>query len=110
MGNAAQWERRIIGQRTRDALAVKRAQGVKLGRPATLPEAVAERIVAARTAGESLSAIARALNDEGCPHSARRGEVVPVYGPIRGACSGCLGATPEREFPCQGTSGPGVTR
>ena len=29
----AQFERRLIGQRTRDALAVKRAQGVRLGRP-----------------------------------------------------------------------------
>jgi DNA invertase Pin-like site-specific DNA recombinase len=27
----AQFERRLIGQRTRDALAVKRAEGVRLG-------------------------------------------------------------------------------
>jgi DNA invertase Pin-like site-specific DNA recombinase len=52
-------ERRIIGQRTRDALAAKRAQGVKLGRPSTLPESVVERIMAARNAGEGWSAIAR---------------------------------------------------
>src|SRR3954454_13897767 len=37
----AQLERRLIGQRTRDALAVKRAEGVTLGRPRTLDEAVA---------------------------------------------------------------------
>ena len=36
MGSAAQWERRIISQRTKDALAVKRAQGVRLGRPSML--------------------------------------------------------------------------
>ena len=30
----AQFERRLIGQRTKDALAIKRAQGVVLGRPA----------------------------------------------------------------------------
>ena len=35
MGSAAQWERRIISQRTKDALAVRRAQGVRLGRPST---------------------------------------------------------------------------
>ena len=29
----AQFERRLIGQRTKDALAIKRAQGVVLGRP-----------------------------------------------------------------------------
>ena len=36
MASAAQWERRIIGQRTKDALAAKRAQGVKLGRPSDI--------------------------------------------------------------------------
>ena len=38
----AQFERRLIGQRTRDALAVKRAQGVRLGRP-RVPIATHER-------------------------------------------------------------------
>ena len=65
MSSAAQWERRIIGQRTRDALAAKRAQGVKLGRPQTLSESVVKRIVKARKHGEGWSAIARTLNDEG---------------------------------------------
>lgn len=64
MSSAAQWERRIISQRTKDALAEKRAQGVKLGRPPTLPESVGERIVAARKDGEGWSAIARQLNAE----------------------------------------------
>lgn len=67
MASAAQWERRIIGQRTRDALAVKRAQGVRLGRPLTLPDDIRIRIVAEHKAGESLSAIARTLNAEAVP-------------------------------------------
>src|SRR5262249_16065086 len=37
MASAAQWERRIIGQRTKEALQVKKAQGVRLGRPASIP-------------------------------------------------------------------------
>src|SRR4051812_1863523 len=41
----AQFERRLIGQRTRDALAVKRAQGVRLGRPRQLPSEVVIRVV-----------------------------------------------------------------
>ena len=67
LASAAQWERRIIGQRTKDALAVKRAQGAKLGRPTVLPEGVAQRILAAHGAGAGWSAIARELNDGGIP-------------------------------------------
>jgi DNA invertase Pin-like site-specific DNA recombinase len=63
----AELERRLIGQRTRDALAVKRAQGVKLGRPASLPADVIERIVRDHEAGCGWSEIARALNAEGVP-------------------------------------------
>ena len=37
MASAAQWERRIIGVRTREALAAKRAAGVRLGRPPRIP-------------------------------------------------------------------------
>lgn len=65
MAAAAQWERRIIGQRTRDALAVKQAQGVKLGRPRTLASSVRSRIVTEHQAGVGWSAIARTLEAEG---------------------------------------------
>ena len=67
MASAAQWERRIIGQRTRDALAVKRAQGVRLGRPQMMAVELVARIRAAHEAGEGWSAIARQLNADGAP-------------------------------------------
>jgi DNA invertase Pin-like site-specific DNA recombinase len=67
MAGVAQWERRAIGARTRDALAAKKAAGVRLGRPVRLPAEIAARITAAKEAGESLSAIARALNADKVP-------------------------------------------
>jgi DNA invertase Pin-like site-specific DNA recombinase len=62
----AQWERRLIGERTRDALAVKRSQGVRLGRPpgmgAVVPSATRERIFRLRRKGRTLARIAEHLN------------------------------------------------
>jgi DNA invertase Pin-like site-specific DNA recombinase len=63
----AQFERRLIGQRTREALAAKRAAGVRLGRPQSLPADVRARIVSARQAGRSFAAIAGELNADQVP-------------------------------------------
>ena len=63
----AQFERRLIGQRTREALAAKRAQGVRLGRPRTVPRKVRDRIARERRAGASLASIAEGLNRDGVP-------------------------------------------
>ncbi|MDI6102246.1 recombinase family protein [Actinoplanes sp. NEAU-A12] len=67
MASAAQWERRIIGQRTREGLAAKKAAGVRLGRPASLPTEVRSRIVKAHREGANYSAIARSLNADRVP-------------------------------------------
>ena len=67
MASVAEWERETIGQRTKDALAVKRAQGVRLGRPTSLSADVVARIVAERAAGRTMTAIADRLNAEGVP-------------------------------------------
>lgn len=75
MASAAQWERRIIGQRTKDALAVKRAQGVRLGRPDSIPPKLRARIKTMRARkGMTLQAICDQLNAEGVP-TARGGAV-----------------------------------
>ena len=63
----AQFERRLISQRTKEALAVKRAQGVRLGRPPTLPQSVVRRIQRQRARGDSLRKIADDLNQSGVP-------------------------------------------
>lgn len=63
----SQLERRLIGQRTREALAVKRSEGVKLGRPRILRDEIVERIVDERARGQTLRAIADGLNVEAVP-------------------------------------------
>src|SRR3954464_4485469 len=63
----AQFERRLIGQRTREALAIKRGEGVQLGRPPEIPDQVAAHIRHARDEGQTLREIAQALNDQQVP-------------------------------------------
>lgn len=63
----AQWEREMIGERTKAALAVKRADGVQLGKPSTVPSDVEALVLSRRAQGLSLSGIARLLNAEGVP-------------------------------------------
>ena len=60
----AQFERRLIGQRTREALAVKKTQGVRLGRPPSISPQLAKRIRAMRTRGMTLQKICDRLNQE----------------------------------------------
>lgn len=65
----AQFERRLIGQRTKDALAERAAAGVRIGRPryATVPHTLYRQILAAREQGMSYRTIATILNDEQIP-------------------------------------------
>jgi DNA invertase Pin-like site-specific DNA recombinase len=70
MASVAQWERRAIGERTREGLAAKRANGTlkgRPGRPRSMPESVRVRISGMHQHGASLTAIARTLNQEGVP-------------------------------------------
>jgi DNA invertase Pin-like site-specific DNA recombinase len=57
-----QFERRLIGQRTKEALAAKKAAGIRLGRPPVIPAAVVRRMQRQRARGDSLHAIAESLN------------------------------------------------
>jgi DNA invertase Pin-like site-specific DNA recombinase len=65
--SASQYERRLIAQRTKDALAARRAAGVRLGRPRSLSDDVVARIVAQKESGQSLAGIARDLTAQGVP-------------------------------------------
>lgn len=60
--SVAEWERRIISVRTSEALAQKRAAGVRLGRPRRLEPDIADRIRSRRSDGATLQTIADELN------------------------------------------------
>jgi DNA invertase Pin-like site-specific DNA recombinase len=67
MASVAEWEREIIGLRTKDALAIKRREGKQLGRPRMLSDRVSRSIERMRAQGLSLQAIADRLNARGTP-------------------------------------------
>lgn len=61
----AQYERELIGERTKAALAAKKARNERIGRPRLATPAVVRRIVKARQDGDTFGAIATALGAEG---------------------------------------------
>lgn len=69
LASVAQWERRLIGLRTKEALAVKRAEGVRLGRPTSIPDPVVTEIRTMREMGATMQVICDHLNDAGVPTS-----------------------------------------
>lgn len=67
LASAAQYERELIGARTREAMAQRKAEGVHVGRPKELPDSVYRRIISDRAEGRSMAAIAAALTADGVP-------------------------------------------
>lgn len=67
MAQIAEWERDIIAQRTKDALAAAKARGQRLGRPRQTTDEVVAQVVALHDEGLSLRSIARALTDSAVP-------------------------------------------
>lgn len=63
MAANAELERDLISERTRDALAVVKANGTQLGKPSTIPQAVQRRIMQLHNSGVSASEIARRLSN-----------------------------------------------
>jgi DNA invertase Pin-like site-specific DNA recombinase len=66
-GVVSQWEREIIGKRTKEALAQLKAQGVKLGAPVRVSAHSVGRVHQLRSSGLTLAQVAEQLNAESAP-------------------------------------------
>lgn len=65
LASAAQYERELIGARTREGMAQRKAEGVHVGRPRVMDEAARDRVLALRGEGLAMGKIADRLNSEG---------------------------------------------
>jgi DNA invertase Pin-like site-specific DNA recombinase len=72
MGAFAQLERSLIAERTKSALAVRRMQGVQLGRPSQVSAEARARLSELRREGKSWRLVAAAMNTEGWPSGSGR--------------------------------------
>jgi DNA invertase Pin-like site-specific DNA recombinase len=67
LASFAQLERRLISERTKNALAVVKAGGTQLGKPSQIHAETIQRITELRKDGESLRRITSILNEENVP-------------------------------------------
>jgi len=67
MASVAEYERQVISERTRDALAARKAAGKRLGRPSRIPATVLDRIATEHTAGRRVVDIVAGLNTDDVP-------------------------------------------
>ena len=67
MAAVAQWEREVISERTRAALAAAQERGVRLGGPREVPEDVAAEARRLRARGLTWRAVADTLTEAGVP-------------------------------------------
>lgn len=86
IANAAEYERDLISSRTRDGMAAKRAQGIRLGAPSQVPAEVVARILSDRKTGVSIRKIAAALTTDGIPTA--KGGACWSSGTVQGVLAG----------------------
>ena len=96
---AAEYERDLIGARTREGMAQRRAEGVHVGRPRSVPLSVVERIVEARAEGATLKEIADALTQEGV--ATARGGVCWSVSSVQGILASTSGRAVRRAVKIQ---------
>jgi len=67
MASVGQWEREVIGERTRDGMAAAKVKGRLPGRRSALPAEVQARLLGLRADGLTLTVLADRLNAAGVP-------------------------------------------
>lgn len=67
LASVAEYERQVIGARTREGMAQRRREGARFGRKPTLDDELVATMIGWKLSGQNLSAIARRLNDDGVP-------------------------------------------
>lgn len=67
LASAAQYERELIGMRTREGMAQRKLEGVRMGRPRVLSIEIYKRIQRMHESGKAMSRIAAELTGEGVP-------------------------------------------
>lgn len=108
----SQLERRLISQRTSAALAAKKAAGVRLGRPRSLPVMVVERIVREREAGATMTAIADRLTAGEVPRAqgGARWYASTIAAVLRSAALDGQAVRPAGPVPDIGPQTPPITK
>ena len=94
----AQWERRMISERTKAALAVRRSQGVRIGAEPRISGELAQWIRAQRRRGATMQAICDRLNADGVP-TANHGKLwrpTSLRTVLRGVEPRCVKVSPAR--------------
>ena len=93
MASVAQWEAQIIGERTRVALAERRAAGVSLGRPRSVDAGTVQVIKCLALDGRSARGIAQELNSTGVP--------APFAWPLAAPGPSAVSVVQRLHEPCQ---------
>ena len=113
MMHIAQWERKMIGLRTREGMAAKKRQNIVMGPPPRIPKHVIDRITAERAEGCPWRAIAANLTADGIPTAS--GGTTWAVSSVRSAATSQLARgiirqpTKPKPAPQQPTEAPPMT-
>ena len=95
LASAAQYERELIGARTREGMAQRKLEGATFGRPRAMSLEALQRITAGQRRGDSLRTIAAELEGAGVPtaHGGARWHASTIKAALKSAAAREMEAT-----------------